>query len=424
MSEWVESPLSQLATFQKGRKVDTSPFGGDGYAPYLGASGLEGGDDGFAATRLAVIAKSTDTLMLWDGERSGLVGFGRQGVVASTVSKLSPSDKVEPKYLYYALSERFDWIQHRRTGTGVPHVPKDLGRLLKLRYPKQRTIQQRIATILTGIDTAIEKTAALIAKYQQIKAGLMHDLFTRGVLPNGQLRPPREQAPELYQETAIGWIPMEWNVSTLEGLLASLPNSIRSGPFGSALLKHELVEDGIPFLGIDNIHVEHFEPVFRRFVSERKFLELAKYKVRPRDVVITIMGTVGRCCVIPDDLELALSSKHLWTMTFDPEKVVPELVCWQLNHSSWAQAWFRRAMQGGIMDAIQSSTLKTLVLPVPGMDEQILIYERYLKVSTRIRQDSELLNKLRKQKAGLMHDLLTGKVPVTIENKTTTETAA
>ena len=272
--------------------------------------------------------------------------------------------------------------------------------------------QEKIASILSGIDTAIEKTEALIAKFQQIKAGLMHDLFTRGVLPNGQLRPLREQSPELYQETAIGWIPREWGVSTLEDLLAPLPNNIRSGPFGSALLKHELVEDGIPFLGIDNIHTEHFEPEFRRFVSERKFLELAKYKVRPRDVVITIMGTVGRCCVIPEDLELALSSKHLWTMTFDPEKVFPGLVCWQLNHSSWAQAWFRRAMQGGIMDAIQSSTLKTLQLPVPSIDEQALINARYSKISTRILQDTKQLEKLRKQKTGLMHDLLTGKVTV------------
>lgn len=415
MSEWIESSLAQLATFQKGRKVDTSSFEEDGYVPYLGASGIEGGHDGFATTQFAVIAKNSDVLMLWDGERSGLVGYGRQGAVASTVSKISPNDKIEPKYLYYALFDRFDWIQHRRTGTGVPHVPKDLGRLLKLRYPKHRAVQQKIAIILTSIDSAIEKTEALITKYQQIKAGLMHDLFTRGVLPNGQLRPSREQAPELYQETAIGWIPMEWSVSTLEGLLAQLPNNIRSGPFGSALLKHELVENGIPFLGIDNIHVEHFEPEFRRFVSERKFLELDKYKVRPRDVVITIMGTVGRCCVIPNDIELALSSKHLWTMTFNPEKVFPELICWQLNHSSWALAWFRRAMQGGIMDAIQSSTLKTLLLPVPSLNEQAMIYGRYLKIVTLIQQNGEQLKKLRKQKIGLMHDLLTGKVPVKVE---------
>ena len=414
MSEWVDAPLAQLVTFQKGRKVETSPFARDGYAAYLGASGIGGTCNEFAAVRFAVIAKPTDTLMLWDGERSGLVGYNRTGVVSSTVAKLSPNEAIDPQYLYFVLLDHFSWIQHRRTGTGVPHVPKDIGRILRLRYPRTLATQKKIASILASIDTAIGKTEALIAKYQQIKAGLMHDLFTRGVLPNGQLRPPREQAPALYQETVIGWIPREWSIETLADLLAPVPHNIRSGPFGSALLKHELVEDGIPFLGIDNIHVERFDAHFRRFLSERKFRELARYRVRPGDVVITIMGTVGRCCVIPDTVEIALSSKHLWTMTFDAQRVISDLICWQLNHSAWAQAWFRRAMQGGIMDAIQSSTLKTLVVPVPPLEEQKLIHAKYVEVTRRIEQESKNLEKLRKQKLGLMHDLLTGKVDVQV----------
>ncbi len=328
-----------------------------------------------------------------------------------TTYAVVPRDGIDLTWLYYSLLN-FD-LTKLNEATGVPSINRKWLSKISFENPGG-TRQERIAEILSGIDTAIEKTEALIAKYERIKAGLMHDLFTRGVLPNGQLRLPREQAPELYQETVIGWIPREWGVSTLSELLAPLANNIRSGPFGSALLKHELVDEGIPFLGIDNIHTERFEPEFRRFVSERKFLQLAKYKVRPRDVVITIMGTVGRCCVIPDDLDLALSSKHLWTMTFDPEKVIPELVCWQLNHSSWAQAWFRRAMQGGIMDAIQSSTLKTLQLPVPNLGEQELIYARYLKISARIQEDRAQAEKLRKQKSGLMHDLLIGKGPLPV----------
>ena len=39
------------------------------------------------------------------------------------------------------------------------------------------------------VDRAIEQTEALIAKYEQIKTGLMHDLFTRGVTTDGRLRP-------------------------------------------------------------------------------------------------------------------------------------------------------------------------------------------------------------------------------------------
>lgn len=327
------------------------------------------------------------------------------------------SQSASYKYLTYWLSSQYYYRYADIQGEGAAQKNISARQIesFEIRLPGIFE-QKKIATILTSIDTAIEKTEALIEKYQQIKAGLMHDLFTRGVLPNGQLRPPRDQAPELYQHTTIGWIPRAWGEPvTLESMLAPIPNNIRSGPFGSALLKHELVENGIPFLGIDNIHVEYFDSNFRRFVSDRKFQELARYQVRPRDVVITIMGTVGRCCVIPDDFEIGLSSKHLWAMTFDNQKVLPELICWQLNYASWVKAWFRRATQGGIMDAIQSSTLKTLKLPTPSLDEQILIFERYQTLSLRIQKEYSQLEKLKQQKLGLMQDLLTGKVALKVD---------
>jgi type I restriction enzyme S subunit len=324
--------------------------------------------------------------------------------------------KAETAFVFYVLSRELDELRKLNQGTSINGIIRRDLESHVVRIPCSRSTQKKISAILTTIDTAIEQTEALIEKFQHIKAGLMHDLFTRGVLPSGQLRPPRDQAPELYQETAIGWIPKEWSVATLEALLAPVPNNIRSGPFGSALLKHELVEEGIPFLGIDNIHVERFSADFQRFVSERKFRELARYRVRPGDVVITIMGTVGRCCVVPAAIEIALSSKHLWTMTFDTERIIPELVCWQLNHSAWAQAWFRKSMQGGIMDAIQSSTLKTLAVPLPPLAEQASIQARFQQVTRRINQDSDQLEKLRKQKLGLMQDLLTGKVAVKLDS--------
>ena len=58
--------------------------------------------------------------------------------------------------------------------------------------------QRKIAHILTTVDDLIDRTEALIAKLRAIKQGLKHDLLTRGVDGHGQLRPPPEEAPELY----------------------------------------------------------------------------------------------------------------------------------------------------------------------------------------------------------------------------------
>ena len=315
--------------------------------------------------------------------------------------------KADPRFLFHRMRAGVQDLKRLNQGTSINGIIRSDLTAYKLDLPPL-PVQRRIAEILSTLDTAIEQTEALIAKGRFVKTGLMHDLLTRGVLPDGSLRPRPVAAPELYNQTPIGPLPTGWTCRPLEKLLAGIPNAMRSGPFGSALLKAELVDEGVPFLGIDNIFPERFVTKFRRFLSPQKYVSLARYAVRPTDVIITIMGTVGRCCVVPSDLGEALSSKHLWTMTFDREKVLPDLICWQLNHAAWVKRWFDRHAQGAVMDAIQSSTLKTLHLPVPPLAEQEIICERYRALGSAISVEEDTLEKLRQQRQGLMHDLLTG----------------
>ena len=68
-----------------------------------------------------------------------------------------------------------------------------------------------IAAVLDTLDTAIHETEAIIAKLKAVKQGLLHDLLTRGIDANGELRPPQAEAPHLYKESPLGWIPKEWD---------------------------------------------------------------------------------------------------------------------------------------------------------------------------------------------------------------------
>ena len=71
--------------------------------------------------------------------------------------------------------------------------------------------QTRIAAMLDTVDEAIAKTEAVIAKLKQVRAGLLHDLLTRGLDENGQLRDPVAH-PEQFQDSPLGRIPKEWKV--------------------------------------------------------------------------------------------------------------------------------------------------------------------------------------------------------------------
>jgi type I restriction enzyme, S subunit len=283
---------------------------------------------------------------------------------------------------------------------------------LEVIYPTTTTEQSRIAAVLDTVDAAIAETETIIAKLKQVRAGLLSDLLTRGISPHGQFRPPATEAPQMYQDSPIGKFPKEWKILPLERLLAHVPHALRSGPFGSALLKQELKPQGIPLLGIDNVYTEDFIPEYTRFVDCEKFVELIQYAVRPLDVMITIMGTVGRCCVVPASIGKALSSKHVWTITLDPKRYSPAVACWQMNFAPWILRQLRRDEQGGVMAAIRSDTIRNLLLPVPDPHEIEIIEHALSRASQRIEVEKVLLHKLRKLQSGLVTDLLSGRVRV------------
>jgi type I restriction enzyme S subunit len=323
---------------------------------------------------------------------------------------------VNVRWLSFVLqtSAYRSYVDVHATGTSgsMRNLPKSRLLAFPVRYPSL-TEQAKIAEILDTCDAAVQKTEALIDNLKAIKRGLLHDLLTRGIDASGRLRPQQSEAPHLYKASPLGWIPTEWDAVRLDGVLAPVDPAMRSGPFGSALLKHELVAVGHPLLGIDNVYAERFVSDYTRFVSPQKFAQLARYAVRPADLMITIMGTVGRCCLVPDDIEQALSSKHTWTITLDSEKYSPYLAMLQINYSPWVLRHFAKDQQGGTMAAIRSETLRSTLLPSPPRDEQRLIEERLREISKRIDLEEDAVEKMRLNKSALMDDLLTGRVRVT-----------
>ncbi|MEY8830920.1 restriction endonuclease subunit S [Sedimentitalea sp. XS_ASV28] len=338
-----------------------------------------------------------------------------QFVVVADCIRLRPdTSRFVPSYIAKAINSPYTRLEAEKKAIGSTRVRINLTTLKTVGclVPSFER-QSKIAEVLDTLDAAIRGTEAVVAKLKAMKQGLLHDLLTRGIDANGDLRPPHTEAPHLYKQTPLGWLPKEWDVCEMQDLLAPVDPAMRSGPFGSALLKEELVSQGIPFLGIDNVFVERFDRNYKRFVTQGKFLQLRRYAVRPDDLMITIMGTVGRCCLVPEDVGDALSSKHTWTISLDQSKYSPYLAMLQVNYSDWVLRHFSKDQQGGTMSAIRSETIRSTMLPVPPRDEQDGIEAILTELSTRLREEQTMLDKLRLQKSGLMDDLLTGRTPVT-----------
>jgi type I restriction enzyme S subunit len=323
-----------------------------------------------------------------------------------------------PGYLYHLMQ----WKQTRQTAelfmsgsAGQQRVQSDFFRRFKV-YAPVLPVQKKIATVLTGIDTAIEKTEALIAKFQQIKAGLMHDLFTRGVLPNGQLRTPREQAPELYQETAIGWIPRGWAVRNL-GSMARIVSGVTLGPKESGFGGLE-----VPYLRVANVQDGYLDLTEIKTVRVTR-KELEQLRLQVGDVLMNEGGDfdkLGRGAVWSGEMEDCVHQNHVFRVRTESSRLLPYFLAFYSESSFGKKYFLISSKQSTNLASINSTQLNAYPIALPSREEQQSIISRISAANARIERMKGEAGKLRNQKSGLMHDLLTGKVLVNIEDEATT----
>ncbi|MEX2160007.1 MAG: restriction endonuclease subunit S [Dehalococcoidia bacterium] len=163
---------------------------------------------------------------------------------------------------------------------------------------------------------------------------------------------------------------MGWRFLTLEELATQEKGAIRIGPFGSALKKHEYSDTGIRVLGIEDVFPNRLVSTKRKFIPEEKFRVLSQYAVRPGDILVTNMGTVGRTCVVPNDLETSIISSHLIKVSLNQQFVFPAYVSWMLNFCPLVVAQIEAESHGAIMAGFNSALLKKLRIPLPPLAEQ------------------------------------------------------
>ncbi|WP_155996918.1 MULTISPECIES: restriction endonuclease subunit S [unclassified Thioalkalivibrio] len=360
--------------------------------------------------------QALDVLINKDGAQTGKVGLYDGAFEEAAVNEhlfiLRAQDpgELNQVYLFYCvlLPETQQKIQRRITGSAQPGLNSQFVRAVDIPFHSPFR-QKKIAHILLTIDQAIEKTEALIDKYQQIKAGLMDDLFTRGIGADGHLRPSREHVPELYQETPIGWIPKDWEQKPLEKGLAAGPKN------GYSPIE---VEDwqGVYVLGLSCLTRFGYKPIQIKNAPRSSLASSAL--LNNGDLLLSRSNTperVGLCGIYRDVGYPAIYPDLMMKLQLNAN-LLPEFIeRYLLSPNSRKRLGAVAVGTSGSMVKLNSSDIRRFAVPFPSIEEQRNIVSMLSPVERKLTVLERQREKLQQQKSGLMHDLLTGKVPVKVE---------
>jgi type I restriction enzyme S subunit len=257
--------------------------------------------------------------------------------------------------------------------------------------------QKKIAAILSSVDEAIQKTKAVIEQTRTVKKGLLQELLTRG-LP-GHTR---------FKQTEIGEIPEGWAVQTIGSL------TIESA-FGPRFSSNEYDADGnyatMRTTDIDADWVLNYTTMPIARLPEAEF---DKHVLREGDLLVTRSGTCGVAVVYQEGKASlpVIPGAFLIRFRLNRRKVNPQFLLAVFQGRSLQDA-LASFMAGGVQKNLSGSNIKKLLVPLPPMAEQEEIVSRLSDVESVRDTQVTCLDELHAVRAGLLQDLLSGRVRVT-----------
>lgn len=429
MSDWCRSPIQELLTGWWPGEWGSDPVYNRSTAVVYRSTELD--DDGHVyrssvqryipEAKLASKKLAPGDILLeasggTPGRPVGRVGLYSpehpEGAICSNFLRtLRPKPGVCSAYLRWILlhlhrSPEIWRFQQQTTGMSNLHVKDYLRHELQIAPLAQ---QQRIAEILSAVDEAIEQTEALIAKTQQIKAGLMHDLFTRGVTADGQLRPPRLEAPQFYKESPLGWIPKEWGAPKL--------NEIADLDVGFAFKSDWFRSQGVNLLRGENVSYGKPDWRDRQCLDPSLFPMFAFYALHPGDIVIGMDRTFTKSGVKITVLGAGDCPALLVQRVgrFRAIACRTDYLRWIVETSTYLRS-LSIQQKGMDIPHLSKSEILSPRVPLAPEYEQKVIAQRLDDFDEYKQCEEESLGKLRVIKSGLMTDLLAGRVPVAVES--------
>ncbi len=169
---------------------------------------------------------------------------------------------------------------------------------------------------------------------------------------------------------------------TLPEFCESTPNSIRRGPFGSAIKKEFFVSTGYKVYEQQNAIYDDCERG-NYFIDDQKFKELKSFEVGPGDIIISCSGTIGRIAILPAWAKKGVINQALLKLTLNHRVILPHYFLF-LFHQKVDELIAGNVRGSAMVNITSVKDLKKILWPIPPLDAQREITAEIEKQLTRL----------------------------------------
>lgn len=257
---------------------------------------------------------------------------------------------VLPKFIFYRMQIiEFDHSTHKRYW--IQQYSKIKVKIPSL--PEQEKIVAKIEELFSELDNGVEtlkKTKQQLVVYRQ---AVLKEAFEGCLTEQWRKR---------------NNCPNSWKIESITNLIQAGKHSLKAGPFGSALKKECYVPSGYKIYGQEQV-IGGNEEIGDYYISEGKYQELITCKIAPKDVLISLVGTIGKVLVLSDNCKEGIINPRLIKISLDQEKMLPTFFKYYFE-SDYFRSLYKEKAHGATMDVLNMGMIKELPFKWCPIDEQ------------------------------------------------------
>ncbi|WP_051662689.1 restriction endonuclease subunit S [Flavobacterium sp. KJJ] len=354
--------FKDILNITKGRKVNFSSdkIDGDSFR-YIQIEDLRNNNQlKYTNESKCVFVNEKDIIIAWDGANAGTIGFGLNGIIGSTLAKLTVKkefvNKCNSIYLGYFLSSKFEYFQNTSTGAIIPHLSRSALERLPIPLPDIET-QNKVVAILDKVKTILNKRQDTITKHDELIRAFFLDTFGN----------PMER-------------PNQWKLDTINKCLINLSSGTSYGGEN----KKKLTDDELGVLKVSAITKGFFNA--DEFKAVKKSI-IKRQTIHPQkgDLLFSRANTlelVGATCILDANYDRLFLSDKIWKIETDESLIKKTYLHYVLQNKDVRKTFLSIATgSSGSMLNISMDKFRNIIIPYPPIELQEQFEKTFLKYS-------------------------------------------